>query len=195
MKRINSVLGMLAAAVAALLIVPLGTAAAAPRAGLTAGDVHASVTGADSQTVSLRLAKGTFTTVGSTLKVANAQGVTTETINLNHKVGAQVVPLRASVSKDHQSVDLSPMVKQHRRQVSSTKDKAWNDLMMKANRNWPCAAPATIIGFVIGLFIPFWIVTLPLATAIGAYIGYSNCGVGKARGETVRAFNTWMSTP
>lgn len=205
MKRIASIMGMLAVAFAALLVVPLGTANAAPRAMLGTGDVRGVLTGADYDTIHLQLNKGTFKQSGDTLMVRNALGVTTERISLtSHQVAGKTIPMKAVVASDAKSVDLKPQVAKVAKNdvafkhnvAKMTKAQAWNNLVTKANNNWSCAAPSVLVGAIVGGLIGFFVIVgafwgIAAGAAVGAYIGYSNC----RGGETIRAFWTWWNTP
>lgn len=210
MRRFASILGLLAAAVITLLVVPAGTAHAEPvasRTALDAGAAKVSLGGADYGSIIVELAKGSvFQQSGDSLNVVNAAGVTTERIDLKNFAAAdQVVPLKAALSADKTVVELLPQVAKNdvakkKKPKRLTKAQAYDDMIRKANNNWSCAAPSVIAGAVIGgliglFFIVGWIIGAGIGAVIGADIGYGNCGKGKAKGETVRAFWTWWNTP
>jgi uncharacterized protein YcfJ len=196
-------MGMLAVAFAALLVVPLGTANAAPRAMLGTGDVRGVLTGTDYDTIHLQLNKGTFKQSGDTLMVRNALGVTTERISLtSHQVVGKTIPMKAVVASDAKSVDLKPQVAKVAHPVAAkhnaaqTKAQAWNNLVAKANNNLSCATPSIIVGAIVGGILGFLIIIgafwgIAAGAAVGAYIGYNSC----RGGETIRAFWTWWNTP
>jgi len=191
MNRITSVLGMLAAAVAALLVVPLGTANAAPAA-VKAGDAQISLVN-DYQTVSVKLHNSVFRQQGDSLAIVNSLGKTTDRIPLVVKSEGKSVPVSARVAADRKSAELTPhftktQVAKHNVK-GMTKAQAYNDLVNKANKNFNCALPAIAVGAIIGFFVFFvgWVI----GGLIGAYIGYSNCGGG----ETIRAGQRWLSAP
>lgn len=210
MKRFALILVMLAAGVVALLVIPSGTAYAAPavtasRASLDAGVAKASLAGADYGTILVELTNGSsFVSSGTSLDVVDAAGRTTERIDLaNFRAADQTVPLTAKVSADRHSVALVPQVDRHtvaKKKKRLTKAQAYDDMIKKANNNWSCAAPSVIGGAVIGgliglFFIVGWIIGAGIGAVVGANIGYGNCGKGAKRGETVRAFWTWWNTP
>ncbi|NDK91620.1 hypothetical protein GYA93_18850 [Gordonia desulfuricans] len=209
MRRFASILGLLAAAMVTLLVVPSGTAHADPaasRAALNGGAAKVSLGGADYGSIIVELAHGShFRQAGNSLHVVNASGVTTETIDLAHFAAAdQVVPLKATLSADGTVADLVPQATRHevanKKPQRLTKAQAYDDMIRKANNNWSCAAPTVIagavIGGLIGLFVIVgWVIGAGIGAVIGADIGYGNCGKGKAKGETVRAFWTWWNTP
>lgn len=208
MKRLASLFTLLAAGVVALLVVPTGTASAAPaqRPALDAGVANVSLVGADYGAILVKLTDGsTFHRVGESLRVVNRAGATTERIDLRHfTTGDRVVPMAAAVSADRASAEFVPQVARHTvaqpKKKRLTKAQAYNDLVAKANNNWNCAAPSVIggavIGGLIGLFVIVgWIPGAIIGAAIGANNGYGACGKGPKRGETVRAFWTWWNTP
>lgn len=210
MKRFASILGLLAAGVIALLVIPTGTAYAAPadttsRPALDAGVAKVSLVGADYGTILVKLTDGSvFARTGDVLRVVDASGVTTERIDLRHvKAADRVVPMTAKVSAEGTEVELVPQVARHnvaKKKQRLTKAQAYNDMIAKANNNWSCAAPTVIAGAVIGgliglFFIVGWILGAGIGAVVGANMGYGNCGKGSKRGETVRAFWTWWNTP
>lgn len=201
MKRLASVLGMIAIALTALLVVPTATAGAQPAAasGVDNGNVRVSAVN-DYQTVLVQLRKGSIKQVGNSVLLQDAKGKTTDRVPLTVKgQDGKAIPVRAQVAADGKSAEFTPLASKHdvakRKQGKKmTKAQAYDDMMRKANKHWACASPAVIIGGIIGFFI-FWPITLPLGLAIGANIGYGNCGVGKQRGEAVTAFWKWYNTP
>lgn len=190
MRSLRIWLSVVSAMLAAVLALPSGGAQASPPSAtrLALGDVTATVQPGSS--VALRLARGTLVlnTASNTLSVLDAKRTVAEIVPLG--------PVKANVARDGRSAILSgvPGVVPHR--ASAAKNKAYADMMSKLNRNWPCAAPATItggvIGFVVGLIlIDGWLLTAPVGAGIGAYVGYSNC----RGGETIRAIEKWLNTP
>ncbi|MEZ5210157.1 hypothetical protein [Gordonia sp. (in: high G+C Gram-positive bacteria)] len=181
---------VLAAFLAAILVVPVGAVDAAPARAqvFRAGDVTA-VIAPDGHEITVNLGSGSLATdaASNTLTVFDGKGRVSEVVPL----GA----VTADVAADQKSAVLSgaPAV---RHPVSRAKDKAYADMMMKLNRNWPCAAPSVIAGGIIGFLVGFflilgWVLATPIGLGIGAFVGYSNCG----HGETIRAIQKWIGTP
>ncbi|WP_448223289.1 hypothetical protein [Gordonia iterans] len=193
MKRVVSILGMLAAAVVALLVVPVGTAGATPAHAVDLGPVQVElVDGA----IALSVTSGAVKQVGNELELTNARGVVKNRIPLSVTTSdRKTYPLRANVAADGKSVHFSPAALPKRPLPKpKNKEQAYNQMMKLWNQNAACVGPAAAVGALIGLFfIVGWIV----GGLIGAYVGLENCGRGvwgdRYRGETVRAFWKWWN--
>lgn len=197
MRKVFSILGALAAAVVALLVVPFGTAGATPAQTVDLGPVAVSLT---DQAIEVTVSSGTVKQVGNDLVLANSRGVVRERIPLQVATAdGKTYPLRADVASNRKSVKLAPGatdVALPKRPLPKPKNKqqAYDQMMKLWNQNASCVAPAAGVGALIGLFfIVGWII----GGAIGAYVGLDNCGRGvwgdKYHGETIRAFWKWWN--
>ncbi|QKT08263.1 hypothetical protein HUN08_14435 [Gordonia sp. X0973] len=204
MKRFTLILGMLAAAVAALLVIPVGTAGAQPLPSVDTGPVRVSVIG---DAVRVNVVSGSIARVGSELRLVNPAGVVKDRVPLRIQTRTgQTYPVQARVAADAKSAVLTPIGRREaadpfRRPLPRPKNKgqAWGQLNYLANQNWGCASGPTAIGALIGALLFFLIIPIAIGAAIGAYIGYDNCGRGRwgdrYHGETIRAFWTWWNMP
>lgn len=195
MKHLTYVLTAIASAAVALLLVPVGTAGAAPAPAVTTANFAVSATG-DSQSVLVKLRDGVFQQVDGALLVVNSAGKTLERVPLSVSGNGKTVPLRSSVAADKKSAELVPLVAQNRHQVSKARDQAWNNMMAQLNKDWPCASGfvggGALIGFLLGLLtIVGWPIGLGIGAAAGAYIGYTTCN----NGAGWRAAMKWWNTP
>lgn len=190
MKRYSTLLAVFTAFLAALLVVPLGTAHAAPATSqkLTVGDATATIAPNGGQaTIALR--DGTFVknAAKNEIYVRNGNGQITEIIPMGSA--------KSTVSADAKSVVLTGAPQAHSvakqdvaKKKKLTKPQAWDRMVYQLNKDLNCAAPAIIVGAIIGLFfIVGWII----GGLIGAFVGYSNCSNGKA----IRDIQTWINTP
>lgn len=192
MKTCSSIVAAIAAFVVALMVVPPGTAGAAPSVPIHTPNLSVTAAG-DSQSLTVHLRNGVFRQVGDELQVVDASGAVTEQIPLTVATRGKTGSVRAVVAGDRKSVRLAPLAGV-RHQASAAKDRAWNNMAAQANRDWPCAAGyiggGALIGLLVGLLIFGWI-TVPIGAAIGAYVGYTTCN----HGATWRAAVKWWNTP
>ncbi|NNG98661.1 DUF456 domain-containing protein [Gordonia araii] len=197
---------MLAAAVAALLVVEPATAGARTPV-IDTGPAQVSLT-KDMQAVSLKVGSGSIKQVGNELLLMNSKGAVKSRVPLTVKAEGKTAPLRAQIASDAKSAELKPFgyhpALTYRRPLPRPRNKgqAWDQMNALANQNWGCAAPSTLVGGLIGLLVGFIIlgwITVPIGAAIGAYVGYDNCGRGRwgdrYRSETIRAFWRWWNMP
>ncbi|MFT3900880.1 MAG: hypothetical protein QM728_11650 [Gordonia sp. (in: high G+C Gram-positive bacteria)] len=202
MRRLASILGLLAAAVAALMVVQPASAGAQPATNV--GKPTFAVT-PDNQAIVVSVTSGSIKRVGDELVVNDARGAKTR-VPLTVKNS----PISARVAADNKSAVLKPMgyheVLTYKRPLPRpmNKGQAWYQLNALANQNWGCAAGPTAVGAIIGALVGIflilaWPITTPIGAAIGAYVGYQNCGRGRwmdrYRGETIRAFWRWWNMP
>ncbi len=195
MRRITVKSAVPAAAMAAVLVVPMGTANAAPTTTITAANFTvAAASGAQSVLVTLR--DGAFQRAGNALVVVDPRGRTVDRVPLTLVTRGATVPLHATVSEDRASAQIAPRVAPQRHSASAKKDSAWNAMMAQLNKDWPCASGyvggGALIGFLLGLLtIVGWTIGIAVGAAAGAYVGYTTCNGGKGW----RAVMNWWNTP
>ena len=193
MRRIVTLMGILAAAVVALLVVPVGTVAAVPAQAVNLGPVQVALS---DQAIELTVSSGSVKQVGSELELSNSRGVVKNRIPLSvTTTDGKTYPLKADVAANGKAASLTPVAAPKRPLPKpKNKEQAYNQMMKLWNQNAGCVAPAAGVGALIGLFfIVGWII----GGLIGAYVGLENCGRGmwgdKYRGETIRAFWKWWN--
>ncbi|GED99348.1 hypothetical protein [Gordonia crocea] len=197
MKRFTSILGMIAAVVAALLVVQPATAGAA-RQGVNVGPMTFAYT---DDGVKVDMTSGKVQQVGDQLLFSNAQGKVKNRVPLavkNPQNGTSV-PLEAKVAANGKSVVLKPQavakkkgLKYQPLKTKINKDQANAQMNYVFQRNAACIGGAALVGALIGFFfIVGWII----GAAIGAAVGVAQCGSGyfngRYAGETLRAFQIW----
>ncbi|MDL9937872.1 DUF456 domain-containing protein [Gordonia sp. ABSL1-1] len=193
MRKVTTLLGLLAAFVVALLLVPVGTAGASPVRSVNTGASNVEIApNGESITVTLRDGKFVPNQAANEVRVVNARGQVTETVPLTLKsANGQVVHVASALSADGKSakftaLDRQPVAKKKSKRM--TKEQAYMKMMYQLNKDWPCAAPYVIGGLIIGFFV---IVGWIIGGLIGAYIGYTTCNHGAAW----RAAVNWWNTP
>lgn len=193
MKKVTALIGFLAAFVAVLLVVPVGTAAAAPTRSVNTNDAIVAIApSGDSITVKLRSGKFVPNQATNEVKVTDAAGKVTETVPLTLRSSdGQATHVRTALSADRKTATFTALDRHNvakKKPKRLTKDQAYMKMMYQLNKDWPCAAPYVIGGLIIGFFfIVGWII----GGLIGAYIGYTTCNHGAAW----RAAVTWWNTP
>lgn len=192
MRFVTSTLGVVAAVVVALLVVPMGTAGAAPlRSVATPGATVAVAADGGSFTVTLRDGRFVPSPASNEVKVVDSRGKLVETVPLAPVSQGKVVRIGSVLSADHKTATFSSSARQVAAKTPvakrMTKDQAYMKMMYQLNKDWPCAAPYIIGGLIIGFFfIVGWII----GGLIGAYIGYTTCNHGAAWNAAVNWWNT-----
>ncbi|MCH5645511.1 hypothetical protein [Gordonia sp. ABSL49_1] len=193
MKKLTWVLGFLALALAAILVVPTGTAGATPAGKVPTHNANATISpSGDTITVELRDGKFVPNQENTEIKVVDGRGNVTETVPLMPVSNGKTVHVRAVVSQDGKTATFhgpvaTPVAKK-KPGKRMTRDQAFQKMTYQLNKDWPCAAPYIIGGALIGLF---FIVGWVIGGAIGAYIGYTTCN----HGAGFRSVVTWWNTP
>ncbi|MFT4200989.1 hypothetical protein [Gordonia sp. (in: high G+C Gram-positive bacteria)] len=203
MKRLALILGMLAAAVAALMVVQPAMAGAQPPT-ISAGPVHVSLVNNDTA-IAIKTTDGTINRVGNELQFMNSKGSVKGRVPLAQRIEGTTVPVEVNLASDAKSATLTPhQVALPRRPLPRPRNKgeAWGQLNYLWGQNAGCVGPPALVGAIIGFFVGFIIfgwITTPIGAAIGAYIGLDNCGRGRwgdrYHGETIRAFWRWWNMP